>query len=274
MIYQYFKPSPIVQELVDHYLLLHFDFKGSTVSPTKLYYPHAEQCLTFNPKGSLTSINLQTGDKLHRSYSYLNQQQTSSYQLHFDDDYLMLKVVFQPGALFRLLGIPLSAFENQYIDAESVIPGEVRMVNEQLANANNYTGMIQIVEQYLADKSKTIRLDKHPVDKINEFINTRTDNFSLDWVAGQACLSTRQLERKFMERIGVSPQTYYRVIRFNKAFKIKEHQPGLSWFTIAITCGYTDLQHLIKDFRQFAGTTPTALLQEEANGFQYQFKLV
>ncbi|SHN19735.1 helix-turn-helix domain-containing protein [Mucilaginibacter sp. OK098] len=274
MIYQSFKPSPFVQEFVDHYLLLHFDFKKLTASPTKLYYPHAEQCLTFNPKGSLTSINLQTGDKLYRSYSYFNQQQTSSYQLYFDEDYLMLKVVFQPGALFRLLGIPLSAFENQYIDAESVIPSEVRLVNEQLANAGNYTTMIQIVERYIADKIKTVKRDKHPLDKINELMNVQSANFSLDWVAGQACLSTRQLERKFLERIGVSPQTYYRIIRFNKAFKMKEQQPGLSWFIIAITCGYTDLQHLIKDFKQFARTTPTALLQEEANAIQHQFKLI
>jgi AraC-like DNA-binding protein len=274
MIYQYFKPSPIVQEFVDYYLLLHFDFKQLTASPTKLYYPQAEQCLTFNPKGRLTSVNLQTGDKLHRSYSYLNQQQTSSYQLHFDEDYLMLKVVFQPGALFRLLGIPLSAFENQYIDAELVIPAEVRLVNEQLANANSYAGMIQIVERYLAGKIKTVKLERHPLDKINELMNVQNAHFSLDWVAGQACLSTRQLERKFLERIGVGPQTYYRIIRFNKAFKMKELKSELSWFTIAITCGYADLQHLIKDFRQFAGTTPTALLQEEANAIQYQFKLV
>jgi len=66
MIYQSFKASPSLQEFVDHYLLLHFNFKGSAVSPVKLYYPHVEQCLTFNPKGSVTAVNVQTGDTRYR----------------------------------------------------------------------------------------------------------------------------------------------------------------------------------------------------------------
>lgn len=193
--------------------------------------------------------------------------------MHFDEDYLMLKVVFKPGALYRLLGIPLSEFENQYVDAELVIPGDVKAVNEQLINAQSYLEMIRIIEQYLAHKIQTIRFDKYPVDKIDKLINLQSADFSLSRIAGQACLSTRQLERKFMERIGVGPQTYYRISRFNKAFKMKETQPGLNWFNIAIDCGYSDLQHLIKDFKQFSGTTPTALLNEEANDVHHQLNI-
>ncbi len=133
--------------------------------------------------------------------------------------------------------------------------------------------MIAIIERYLTDKVAIPKFDKHPVDKIDELINSQNTNFSLSRIAGQACLSTRQLERKFMERIGVSPQTYYRVMRFNKAFKMKENRPGLSWFNIAIDCGYSDLQHLIKDFKQFSGTTPTALLNEEANAVHHQLNI-
>jgi AraC-like DNA-binding protein len=247
--------------------------KGSAVSPVKLYYPHAEQCLTFNPKGSVTAVNIQTGDTQYRAYSYICQQQATSYQLRFDEDYLMLKVVFKPGALYRLLGIPLSAFHGQYIDAELIIPGDVKAINEQLLNAQSYPEMIQVIEQYLTRKIRGVKFDKHPLDKINEFISSQSSNFSLSRVAGQACLSTRQLERKFMERIGVGPQSYYRIIRFNRAFKMKENQPGSSWFNIAIDCGYCDLQHLIKDFKQFSGTTPTALLNEEVNAVHHKLNI-
>lgn len=273
MIYQSFKPSACLQEFVDHYLLLHFNFKGSTVSPVKLYYPRAEQCLTFNPKGSVTSVNIQTGDTQYRAYSYLSQQQTTSYRLHFDEDYLMLKVVFKPGALYRLFGVPLSVFESQYVDAELVVPKEVKSVNEQLANAQSYLQMIQVIEQYLTGKLGAVKFDKHPIDKIDQFINSHNTDFSLSRIAGQVCLSNRQLERKFMERIGVGPQAYYRITRFNKAFKMKEDQPGLSWFDIAIDCGYSDLQHLIKDFKQFSGITPTGLLNEEANDVHHKLDI-
>jgi len=274
MIYKIYKPSLLVQEYVEKYHLLHFNFRGSPYSPSKSYYPHAEQCLTFDPRGRITGINKQTGEKQIRSFSYLSQQQTSTYDLRFEEDYLMLKVVFKPGALFRLLGIPLHEFGEQYIDAENVIPSEVRLVNEQLANEQNYEQMIQIVERYLINKIKRVTIKRQPIDKVYDLMNLENNAFSLDWIASQACLSTRQLERKYLERIGVSPKVYNRILRFNKALKMKEHNSALSWFSIAIICGYADLQHLIKDFKKFSGVTPTNLINDEANSIQRQLKLV
>ncbi len=274
MIYKIYTPSIIVQEYIEKYHLLHFNLKGLPYSPTRSYYPRAEQCLTFDPRGRITGINKQTGEKQIRSFSYLSQQQTSTYDLRFEEDYLMLKVVFKPGALFRLLGIPLQEFNEKYIDAESVIPLEVQLVNEQLANTLDYGQMIQIVEKYLIGKIQKVKVARQPIDKVFDLINSDTNLFSLDWIASQACLSTRQLERKYLERIGVSPIVYHRISRFNKALKMKEDNPFLSWFSIAITHGYTDLQHLIKDFKQFSGSTPTNLINEEAGSIHRQLKLV
>ncbi len=274
MIYKLYKPAPAVQEYVHNYHLLHFDLKGLTVSPTRTYFPRAEQCLTFDPRGRITGVNQHTGEKQSRPSSYLSQQQISSYDLSFSEEYIMLKVVFQPGALYRLLGIPLYKLGEKYIDAALVIPSEIGEVNEQLANAGTYSQMIHIVERYLIHKIKKVNIPKHPVDAVNELFPASTFRFSLDTLARQVYLSPRQLERKYLERIGVSPMVYYRIRRFNHAFQMKENCPSLSWLSVAIRCGYADLQHLIKDFRQFSGITPSALIQEEANSIQRKLKLV
>ncbi|HEY0274288.1 MAG TPA: AraC family transcriptional regulator [Chitinophaga sp.] len=55
--------------------------------------------------------------------------------------------------------------------------------------------------------------------------------------------------------------------------QFKEKKPSRNWLDAAIQCGYTDLQHLIKDFRQFSGSTPSALVQEETNSIQRKLKL-
>jgi AraC-like DNA-binding protein len=67
-----------------------------------------------------------------------------------------------------------------------------------------------------------------------------------------------------MQRIGVTPKYYARLCRFWKAFKEKENRPDLDWLSLALDHGYTDYEHLAKDFRQFAGVTPIILLQETA----------
>ncbi len=274
MIYKLFNPSAIVQEYVKNYHLLHFNLNGLTVSPTRSYFPRAEQCLTFDLRGQVTSVNNHTGEKQYRPSSYLSQQQISTYDLSFSEEYIMLKVVFRPGALYRLLGIPLHEFGERYIDASLVIPSEINPVNEQLANAETYSEMIRIVEQYIMHKIKKVKIPKHPVDSVNERFYQSPFRFSLDALARQAYLSARQLERKYLERIGVSPIVYHRILRFNHAFQLKEKHPSLSWLAVAIHCGYTDLQHLIKDFRQFSGGTPSALIYEEANSIQRKLKLI
>jgi transcriptional regulator GlxA family with amidase domain len=77
-----------------------------------------------------------------------------------------------------------------------------------------------------------------------------------------ACLSFRQFERKFRERVGLSPKLFSRIVRFNRAFELKDLNPENDWLDIAISCGYSDYQHMVKDFKQFAGVTPTILMQE------------
>jgi AraC-like DNA-binding protein len=186
----------------------------------------------------------------------------------------MIKVVFQPGALFRLLNIPLAEFGGVYVDAASVLNKEMRSINEQLANAENYASMIQIVEDYLLRKVRNIKMASQPIDMIGDILNNQPDQFSLQWFASQACLSPRQFERKFIERIGISPKLYCRITRFHKAFEMKDKNPGLDWLSVAIACGYADFQHLNKDFKQFAGVTPSILLKDQGQVTEKALNLV
>jgi len=273
MICKFFQPSQPLQAYVKEYLVVHFQFAGLDIDAVRTYTPCPEQCLTFDPRGRITAVNRQTGKTERRGYAYLSGQQTTSYELHFDPDYLMIKVVFQPGALFKLLGIPLNEF-NGYVDAESVLNDEIRSVNEQLANAEDYKNMLEIVERYLLHKSRQIKDHNSPIDHLQHILDLHTGQFSLKWFASQACLSPRQFERKFSERIGISPKLYYRINRFSKAFELKEKNPALSWLDIAIDCGYADFQHLNKDFKQFSGTTPTILLSDYANRTEKILNLV
>jgi len=260
MIYKFFQPHPALREYVKEYLLLHFEFFGLSVKPQRDYTPCPEQCLTFDPRGHITAINKQTGEIRRRTSSYISGQQNVCYDLHFDPDYLMIKVVFQPGALYKLLGIPLYEI-NGYVDASSILNNEIDSINEQLANATNYLNMMQIIEDYLLVKVKNMRHKDQPMDNIQYILNRKTDQFSLQWFASQACLSPRQFERKFLERFGVSPILYCRIARFHKAFEMKESHPEMDWLDVAINCGYSDFQHMNRDFKQFSSTTPSSMLK-------------
>jgi AraC-like DNA-binding protein len=77
-------------------------------------------------------------------------------------------------------------------------------------------------------------------------------------------LSTRQLERRFSDVVGLSPRVFSRILRFNQVFRYLE-KPGLGWARTAADCGYYDQAHLIRDCNALAGTTPRVLLEKDGD---------
>lgn len=81
----------------------------------------------------------------------------------------------------------------------------------------------------------------------------------VDEVARAANLSVRQFRRRCVELTGLSPCHLARILRFRKACHIAAESRRPMWASIAREAGYFDQAHLIRDFREFAGTTPMAV---------------
>ena len=75
-------------------------------------------------------------------------------------------------------------------------------------------------------------------------------------LAERAGRSRRHLTARFREHVGLAPKTVARIIRFDRAVGLLQKGSGLSFVELAQECGYFDQAHLIRDFHEFAGTTP------------------
>jgi transcriptional regulator GlxA family with amidase domain len=83
----------------------------------------------------------------------------------------------------------------------------------------------------------------------------------VEGLAHELGISRRQLERAFRRRTGMTPMQLGRVIRFQNVFRALPESGG-DWVSVALDCGYYDQSHLIRDFREFAGESPSAFLRE------------
>lgn len=175
----------------------------------------------------------------------------------------MVRVHFLPGNLYRLLGAPLTQFTDVWFDAESVIGGEVIEVNNRLSNCTDYAEMISVVETFLFNRIKNVKLDEHPLDKVVTAIYHDPSEVSLNSIASQAWMSPRQFHRKFIQRMGIGPKLYSRIVRFYKAYIYKELHTNERWESIALRFGYSDYQHMAKDFKQFANLTPGLWIDQD-----------
>lgn len=263
MIFSCINPCPALRDFVRDYLIAHFLFDKEKPTPFKPYAPKPEQGITFFVKGGATMVNPHTARAQEAPPVSIFGQQVSRCNVHLTSEFLMFRVHFKPGALFRLLNVPVFEFSGEYFDAELVLSRKVREVSEQLANARSYTQMVEVVENYLLRSVRQPKQDIHPVNKVANCLTADPTRFSLDWLADQACLSPRQLNRKFTESMGVGPKFYSRLVRFYYAYLFKEANPAVDWLTVAINFGYADYQHMVKDFKLFTNATPNLWIQED-----------
>lgn len=272
MIFSCIYPSPVLQPYVRDYLIAHFLFDEGKPIPPKPYAPKPEQGLTFFVRGRATMISPLNEAKVAPQVSIFGQQ-TGRCNIHLTPEFLMFRVHFRPGVLFRLFGVPLVAFSGDYFDAERLLDRRVWDVQEQLASADTYPKMVEVVEKFLLRLVKQAQGEVHPLDQVAACLTASPTRFSLDWLASQACLSPRQFNRKFTERMGVGPKLYSRLVRFFNASRFKNANPEIDWLTVAVQFGYTDYQHLAKDFRQFTAAAPNLWIQEEEASPEHLLRL-
>lgn len=83
---------------------------------------------------------------------------------------MVLQVVFQPGALFRLTGLPVHELTDTFVDAEAVFSSELQRVNERLNSTDDSGEMLAIMEGFLHQLIQKNRSDYLPIDRISHLM--------------------------------------------------------------------------------------------------------
>jgi len=94
--------------------------------------------------------------------------------------------------------------------------------------------------------------------RASEHIETRHGAVSIDRLADACGLGRRQLERRFLACVGLTPKTAARIARFRALVGRLHQRPDRPLSLLAQDLGYADQAHMTRDFRTLAGTTPSA----------------
>jgi len=264
MVVRFQLPVPPLRPFVQHYLLVHACYAGSdALQVVKPMPPAPQQCLYFYPRSALHTVDHADPARTRRlTGSFVVAPQLQRVNLHFGPDHLMLCAVFWPGGLQRLLSVPVKELLDVPEEGRALLGAGVAELEARLAELTDYDAMLAALETYLLGAWRRLRpAAERPLDRLlSVLLPTGRATHSLEHLAAEACLSPRQFERGFFERVGLPPKLYARLVRFDAAYRLKSRQPGLDWLAVAVQSGYYDYRHLLRDFHAFAGVTPPRLL--------------
>ncbi|MFK7806385.1 MAG: DUF6597 domain-containing transcriptional factor [Saprospiraceae bacterium] len=136
-------------------------------------------------------------------------------------------------------------------------------LEQKIIHAKDVKQRIDIIEKFLIERLH----DKSTVENIvkttvNALLLTN-GNASIKTILKDDLSKRRQLERKFVQQIGVSPKQLGKLIRLQTAIKMLLNKEGESLTNIAYESEYYDQAHFIKDFKEFTGTNPKEFLGNE-----------
>jgi len=258
MILRLFKPRPELQHFVSRIMINRFQLESTLPKPTNPFPPQPEHTLYFYPYNRVVCRHYASNSVTCMPHSILVGPQLSRVDLTMGYDMLVIMVGFQPGGMHRLLRIPMNEVMDTTIESSLVLGREIEEVTEQLNEAPDLDEMVKVIELYLLKKVKYLK-SMLPVEEVLIQMLKQKNLVNVDQLAKQACASVRQLERQFNERTGMPPKLFSRLVRFSRAWVMREKNQDISWTKIAHACDYADQMHMIRDFKDFVGVTPSLL---------------
>jgi AraC-like DNA-binding protein len=163
---------------------------------------------------------------------------------------------FHPAAARAFLDMPMERATDKRLDLARLWPGETRALLREVDGESKLEARVLAVAHFVARRVAGTTLDEVAARCV-EALQRSGGTMPIQAVAELAGVGRRQLERRFLDSVGISPALFANVLRLRSVFEAIERDSARPWTDAAMAAGYFDQSHLVRDFRRFVGCTPT-----------------
>lgn len=179
----------------------------------------------------------------------------------------MMGIRFHPYGAALFFREDMNLFNDQVLDLGSIPGTSVESLYEQLVNTIHMGTRISLIETFLTQRLTALSVKRDKLFLIKQVMNeiTRDDFFdNIENVAARHGISSRYLQKLFLQYTGLTPKLFSKINRFQKSL-VLIGQSDLPLTSIAHQSGYFDQSHFIREFRSFTGTTPSGFDTEASS---------
>ena len=172
-------------------------------------------------------------------------------------------IKIKPEWVGPLLGIDPLAVESQVVDLVAVAPALADTLHDALAQTRSAEAALRVLMAAMLAAHRASRTPPSPVARVAlDTVRCRAGQVSCERLALTLGLSDRHFRRHVRDSTGVPPKTHARLLRFVDAMRTADRSGDPVWADIAVSAGYFDQSHFIRDCVTLAGTSPGALHAE------------
>ena len=173
----------------------------------------------------------------------------------------MMGVRFQPGGAWPFFGPTGFDFYGRHLSLEEFW-GRTRAhgVHMRLVETQGIAAKFKVLLRALLEHAPRPLEHSAAVSMALSRFDRAPLSARVKATADDADLSQKKFIRHFTQEVGFTPKLYLRVKRFQRLLDRVWTMRAVDWAPLAAEHGYYDQPHLIRDFREFCGFTPTQYL--------------
>lgn len=169
-------------------------------------------------------------------------------------------VRFYPGAFYQLFGLNAQYFRYNPVTPFEYIAGNNNFSIEEFFDNNSIEEKRVFIENYVQN-SFTENNTPETLHKTLDYIHKLKGKSTVRNVTNDVGVNYKWLERSFAQHIGLLPKEYIQLQRFIHAYLELVENKDVDLMRIAISNGYYDSNHFLKDFKAYTGKTPLEYLK-------------
>lgn len=175
-----------------------------------------------------------------------------------DGDSRGVEVNLTPLGARAFLGAPMTALAGRSIGLGELLTGAQRGICGRLGELPDWDARFDEVDRLLAARAASAGAGCPKIAWALARIADSGGGVEIGTLARELGHSNKHLIDRFREQVGLPPKLVARLIRFERMVDHLRGGGREGFAELAATFGYYDQAHLVRDFRQFTGLTPSA----------------
>ncbi len=170
----------------------------------------------------------------------------------------VMGVVFRCGAAAAFFRERMDTIANAHVDLDALVGQRSRGLRERLLDAHDSPSRLAMLGTWVADIARRAAVTPVLIAHATGVLKRVPQVERIADACRDTGLSQRRFGSVFREHVGMSPKRYARLQRFRAVVDSIQRGARVEWSRVATDCGFYDQPHLVREFREFAGMTPSA----------------
>ncbi|HYE56468.1 MAG TPA: helix-turn-helix domain-containing protein [Chitinophagaceae bacterium] len=261
MFYRKYAPSDVLTPFVECYFI--WESEGRLPEPLEVESPPSGFCSIVFNYGDPYVLQNKKYDRLPVPKQFVSGQNLYSYKLTLEGIIGIAGIVFKPAALATIFQLPVYEYTEERVDLYTIFKKDV--IDKYIAlirDAGSEKARVKVLDDFVKTEYYLRKPEPDYIDTAANFIIEKNGMLQVTDLLKDSCMSRRTFERKFFQKVGLSPKYFARIRRISYLMNLIAGKKKVDWAAVFHEVEFYDQAHFIKDFEEFTGRTPQQYLKE------------